>query len=201
MKPLLLLTVGAVLLASCSAANSGGERPPLESGIEVRFPPAPTDAFLSLLTAGGESVYQVRVDAGKTSVSVDGSKWASQSAKALPLLDFLPGDAGPAGVSAEGIKANFLHWVMWQDKNSDGKRDSGETLDLMTHDRVVYVSQNAEVKFSTPSMNQVWKLNQGWSRAEHYVYLPKDSGTYKRFLTSSGLQRYELHVPTPVTSQ
>lgn len=201
MNRLTLLTLGSLLLAACSQSAPGGERPPLESGIEVRFPPAPTDAFLSLLTEGGESVYQVRVDAGKTSVSVDGSKWASQSAKALPLLDFLPGDAGPAGVSAEGIKANFLHWVMWQDKNSDGKRDSGETLDLMTHDRVVYVSQNAEVKFSSTNMQQVWRFTAGWSRAEHYVYLPKGSSTYQRSLTSSGLQRYELHVPTPVTSQ
>lgn len=201
MKPLLLLTVGAVLLASCSAANSGGERPPLESGIEVRFPAAPTGAYLSLLTEGGESVYQVPVEAGKTSVSVDGTKWTAQSANAQPLPNFRPADAGPAGVSADGIKANFLHWVMWQDRNSDGKMNEGEALDLMTHDRVVYVSQNAEMKFSTPDTVQVWKFTQGWSRAEHYVYLPKGGSTYQRSLTSSGLQRYELHVPTPVTSQ
>lgn len=201
MKHVMILALGGVLLAACSAANSGGERPPLESGIEVRFPAAPTDAYLNLLNETGESVYQVRVEAGKTSVSVDGSKWAAQSANAQPILDFLPSDATNVSVNTAGIKATFLHWVMWQDKNSDGKMNDGEALNLMTHDRVVYVSQDAEVKFSSTSMNQVWKFTSGWSRAEHYVYLPKDSTTYQRSLTTNGLQRYELHVPTPVTSQ
>lgn len=198
MKQILTLALGSVLLAACGQSAVGSGRPELSSGIEVRFPAAPTGTYLSLLTEGGESVYQVPVAAGKTSLSVDGSKWAAQSAKALPLLDFLP-VAGITGL--DGIKANFLHWMMWQDKNSDGKMNDGEALDLMTHDRVVYVSQPAEVKFSSPNMNQVWKFTQGWSRAEHYVYLPKGSSTYQRSLTSSGLQRYELHVTTPVTSQ
>lgn len=198
--PLTLL--GGALLASCASnSGDGSSRPQLPSGISVRFPAAPANAYLSLLTDADESVYQLAVPAGSTSIAVDSSKWAAQSAKAKPILDFLPENAGPAGISVADVKANLLHWVMWQDKNTNGKRDTGETLDLMTHDRVAYASQAVEVKFSTPNMTQVWKLNEGWSRAEHYVYLPKGSSTYQRTLSSAGLQRYDLHVSTPVTSQ
>ncbi|RJF72555.1 hypothetical protein D3875_14395 [Deinococcus cavernae] len=203
MKRFVPLLLGALLLGACSQSpgGTGSGRPELSSGIEVRFPAAPSSAYLSLLTGSGESVYQVAVPAGATSVAVDGSKWGAQAANAESILEFLPAEALNVSVNAAGIKANFLHWVMWQDKNSDGKLTAGEALDLMTHDRVAYVSQDAEVKFSTPSMNQVWKLKQGWSRAEHYVYLPTGSATYQRRLESSGVQRYELHLPTPVTSQ
>lgn len=203
MKHTLLLLLGGILLASCSQSNAGdgSSRPPLPTGISVRFPAAPANAYLSLLTEGGESVYQLPVPAGQTSIAVDSTKWAAQSANALPILDFLPGNASAAGVNAEGIKANLLHWVMWQDKNTNGTRDDSETLDLMSHDRVVYASQDAELKFSTPNMNQVWNFKQGWSRAEHYVYLPNGSNIYERRLSTAALQRYDLHVATPITSQ
>lgn len=205
-RPLLLAPLMAGgLLVSCSQSSPGGSggssRPELPTGIEVRFPAQSADSYLSLLNGAGENVYQVSVPAGKTSVEVDSSKWAAQSAGAQDVLKFLPEGAGPAGLNAEGRKVNLLHWVMWQDRNSNGRLEEGEALDLMTHDRVAYASDDTEVKFSTPDMAQVWKLRKGWSRAEHYVYLPKGSTTYQRRLETAQVQRYELHVPTPVTSQ
>ncbi len=73
----------------------------------------------------------------------------------------------------------------------------------MTHDRVAYASQpfTAIFRTVTPDMQQTWKLSGGWSRAEHYVYLPEGSKTYIRSLESAGVQRYTLHVDTPITSQ
>ena len=196
------LTLGAVLLAACSAANPGGERPPLPSGIEVRFPAAPANAFLSLLDESGKTVYQLAVPAGKTSIGVDAAGWATttQEASATDPKTYAPQDA-LLHVSSADLKIVLLHWVMWQDKNTNGQLDSGEQLDLMTHDRVTYANQTGDVHFTAGNMYQSWKFTQGWSRAEHYVYLPKNSATYQRSLTSSGLERYELHVSTPVTSQ
>ena len=47
----------------------------------------------------------------------------------------------------------------------------------------------------------MWSLREGWSRAEHEVYLPLGSRTYRRSLRSAEVQQYTLHVPTPITSQ
>lgn len=197
-----LLLLGLPLLAACGAANpgSGSGRPDLPTGIEVRFPAAPANAYLSLLTEEGKSIYQLSVPAGQTSIEVDSVHWQEQSAAAQPVEAFLP-----AGVSATvtpvDAKVNLLHWSMWQDKNANGTRDDGETLDLMTHDRVAYASQAVKVDFTAASMHQVWNLAQGWSRAEHYVYLPTGSTTYQRQFSTNPVERYELHVTTPVTSQ
>lgn len=202
MKRALFLIPGVVLLASCAqtASDGGSARPNLPTGIEVRFPAAPANAYLSLLTEANESVYQVSVPAGSTAVAVDSTKWAAQSANAQAVGVFLPNQA-VASVSTLDAKINLLHWVMWQDKNTDGKMEAGEALDLMTHDRVAYASQAVTVEFTMNQIHEVWKLTQGWGRAEHYVYLPLDASTYERRLSSNPLQRYELHVETPLTSQ
>ncbi len=205
MKRLTLVPLlGALALSACGSSGSpagGSSRPDLPTGVEVRFPAAPVGALLSLQDDAGVSVYQLAVAQGKTSTDVDPTKWASQSANAQEVNALLPADYKGSVVSAVGAKVLLLHWVMWQDANQNGKQDAGEALDLMTHDRVAYASGAVKVELTTGNIHQVWNFKAGWSRAAHYVYLPTGSDTYERRLESNALQRYELHVPTPVTSQ
>lgn len=199
--------LGLLSLTACGASAPGapdGGRPPLPSGVEVRFPAAPANAYLNLLTEDGTSVYQISVAAGKTSTEVDPTGLSKLIDEAKPVSSWLPaGVQGTPVVSAPDAKLNFLRWMMWQDRNSDGVRQAGEELPLMTHDRVAYASEAVTVSFqtTTPNMKQTWKLAAGWSRAEHYVYLPRDTTTYLRSLETSALKRYTLHVTTPITSQ
>nr|WP_246581106.1 hypothetical protein [Deinococcus aestuarii] len=203
----LLALLAAALTACGSSSSSTGGRPPLPSGVEVRHPAAPIGGtvYLNLLTESGESVFQQAVTAGATStaVNVNPASWQGPVSLAQPVESLLPAGAEGVQVSAPGTRVLFLRWLMWQDRNSSGTRDPGEALDLMTHDRVVYAAGAVNVSFTTaePKMLQRWQLGQGWGRAEHFVYLPLGSDTYRRSLESQGLQRYELHVPTPITSQ
>lgn len=200
--PLLLL---GLALTACGAASPGGTggRPPLPTGVEVRHPAAPAGTYLNLVTEAGESVYQKAVSTGATRTEVDPAAWQGKATLAQAVEGWIPAGATDVKVSAPGTGVVFLRWLMWQDKDSDGQRDEGETLDLMTHDRVVYAEKAVTVDFKTaaPDMVQHWQFAQGWSRAEHYVYLPLNSTAYRRSLETQGLGRYELHVPTPVTSQ
>lgn len=200
--PLLLL---GLALTACGAASPGatGGRPPLPTGVEVRHPAAPSATYLNLVTEAGESVYQKAVSTGATRTEVDPAAWQGRANLAQAVEGWIPAGATDVKVSAPGTGAVFLRWLMWQDKDSDGQRDEGETLDLMTHDRVVYAGKAVTVDFrtATPDMVQHWQFAQGWGRAEHYVYLPLNSTTYRRSLETQGLGRYELHVPTPITSQ
>ncbi|WP_415787807.1 hypothetical protein [Deinococcus saxicola] len=111
--------------------------------------------------------------------------------------------AGSLKGSIGDAQARFLGWSVWQDANTNGVRKGGETLELMTHDRVAYATQpfTAIFRTITPDMQQTWQLAVGWSRTEPYVYLPRGSKTYVRSLESAELQRYTLHVDTPMTSQ
>lgn len=194
-------------LIACGAATTGtpdGGRPPLPTGAEVRFPAAPANAYLTLLTEGGQSVYQISVGVGKTSAEVDPARWTATSAQAVAVETLIPaGTTAAPTVSAAGTKVLLLHWMMWRDANTNGTRDAGEELALLSHDRVAYASADVTVDFTTttPNMHQTWTLKSGWSRAEHYVYLPRDTATYQRTLSSSSLNRTTLHLPTPVTSQ
>lgn len=197
-----------LLLASCSAGNPAapdGGRPPLPTGVEVRFPAAPANAYLSLLTEQGQSVYQRSVPAGSTGLEVNPDGWKAEEKNAQDVALLLPEAMVPGSLTGNvgDAAARFLRWAMWQDRNTNGVRDDGETLDLMTHDRVAYATQPFTLAFATatPDMQQTWTLKAGWSRAEHYVYLPAGSATYRRSLESSAVQRYTLHVDTPVTSQ
>lgn len=202
-RPVLAALLGALTLSACASGGAdvpqGSERPNLPTGVEVRFPAAPANAYLSLQNDAGQSVYQIGVEQGKTSAAVDPDKWAAQSAAAKDLSTLLP--EASATIDPSGVKAVLLHWVMWQDANQNGKQDEGEALDLMTHDRVAYASAAVRVEVQGATMHELWKLKAGWSRAEHYVYLPKGKTVYERRFESNGLQRYELHLPTPVTSQ
>ncbi|GAA5513797.1 hypothetical protein Dcar01_02544 [Deinococcus carri] len=207
MKPLFLLPLLGLALSACGAGPSSptGGRPELPSGVEVRHPAAPggTSVYLSLLTEGGEKVYQKAASAGTTRTEVDPAAWQNRASLATPVEGWIPAGAADVTVSAPATPVLFLHWVMWQDRNSNGQRDAGEDLDLMTHDRVAYAEKAVTVDFRTaePNMVQHWQLAAGWSRAEHYVYLPQKSSTYRRSLQTQGLGRYELHVPTPIISQ
>ena len=201
------LLIPALVLAACGAAPSApdGGRPPLPTGVEVRFPAAPAGSFLTLVTAQGESVYEVPVPAGTTVLAVNPARWAGASARAQELSTLLPAGmvAGSLTQSTPGARVTLLEWLMWRDHNSNGTRDEGEKLALMSHDRVVYSTQAADVSFrsASPEMQQRWTFEAGWSRAEHYVYLPLNSATYQRSLSSAATDRYTLHEPTPVTSQ
>jgi len=208
MKHLTLLTLLGLTLTACGGGGAGsptGGRPPLPTDVEVRHPAAPSGAsvYLNLLTDAGESVYQKAVVAGSTKTEVDPTAWRAKSTLAQPIETLLPAGATGVTVSKTGVPVLFLHWVMWQDRDGNGQRGDGETLDLISHDRAVYVAEAVSASFTTasPKMVQRWQFAQGWSRAEHYVYLPGGDTTYRRSLESNGVQRYELHVTTPVTSQ
>jgi hypothetical protein len=198
-----LLSVGLMACSAASNASPGG-RPPLPTGAEVRFPAAPANAYLNLLTDSGTSVYQISVPVGNTSVAVDPAQWTATSSQAVPVETLLPaGVVGTPTVSPAGTKVLLLHWLMWHDKNTNGTRDAGEDLALLSHDRVAYASAAVTVDFTTvtPDMHQTWTLGAGWSRAEHYVFLPRGTTTYQRTLSSSAVYRTTLHLPTPEISQ
>ncbi|ACO47304.1 hypothetical protein DEDE109153_06820 [Deinococcus deserti] len=199
--------IPALVLAACGAAPSAadGGRPTLLTGVKVRFPAAPADSFLSLVTAQGESVYQLPVPAGATALAVNPARWAGASARAQELSTLLPAGmvAGSLASGTSAGKVTLLEWLMWRDHNTNGARDAGEVLPLMSHDRVVYSTEATDVSFrsTAPEMQQRWTFKAGWSRAEHYVYLPLNSTTYQRSLSSTATERYTLHEPTPLTSQ
>ncbi|THF83634.1 hypothetical protein E7T09_21680 [Deinococcus sp. KSM4-11] len=200
-----VLPLGLMACSASSGAPNGG-RPPLPTGAEVRFPAAPGNAYLNLLTDAGESVYQISVPSGSTSAEVDPAKWAGATteAKAQPVASLLPaGVTGTPTISTPTAKVLLLHWLMWQDKNTNGTREAGEDLAVLSHDRVAYASAAVTVDFTTatPDMHQTWTLSSGWSRAEHFVFLPENQTTYQRTLSSSTLNRTTLHLPTPETSQ
>ena len=203
----------ALLLAGCGssttpavAANPGGGAPALPTGAEVRHPAAPggNPVFLNLLSDAEDSYYQVAVRAGDTSMAVNPVKWrGKETGKTGALTALLPAGASGVSNSEPAAQVLLLHWVMWQDANSNGARDAGEDLPLMSSDRAVYADKAVTVDFKTasPDMQQHWNFAAGWSRAAHYVYLPEDNSTYQRSLSSDPVQRYELHEPTPITSQ
>ena len=195
----------ALLLAGCGAGTStsavpatpGGGAPALPTGAEVRHPAAPTGnpVYLNLLSDGGESFYQVAVKAGDTSTAVNPAKWRGTA--------LVPAGANSVSNCEPSAQVLLLRWAMWQDTNSNGTRDAGEDLPLMSHDRAAYADKAVTLSFLTaaPNMKQTWNFAAGWSRAAHYVYLPDDSSTYQRSLSSDPVQRYELHELTPITSQ
>lgn len=200
-----MLVVG---LAACSqsATSPTGGRPDLPTGAEVRYPAAPggTPVYLSLLSDAGESFYQVTAAAGSTATTVDPSLWRGREAgKTAAISALLPTGATNVVASEPSAQVLALRWVMWQDRNSDGVRQDSEVLPLLSHDRVVYADRPVTLRFTTatPDMAQRWTFAAGWTRAAHLVYLPSGSGTYIRTLSSDPLQRYELHLLTPVTSQ
>ncbi|GAA4009858.1 hypothetical protein GCM10022631_22940 [Deinococcus rubellus] len=199
------LLLGALLSACGQSSPATGGRPELPTDSEVRHPAAPkgTPVFLSLLTDANESLYQTSVAADATTTKVDplalGNKYQGRT---VPISAALPEDAVDVKVSDSAAKVLLLHWVMWQDRNSNGQLDDGENLPLLTHDRVVYADRAVSVTFQTltPDMLQSWNFALGWSRAEHFVYQPLTTQTYRRSLTTNGLNRFELHQPTPITS-
>jgi hypothetical protein len=193
-----------VLLSACAQGASSpsptGGPPPIPSSAEVHHPAAPGGApvYLNLLTDAEVSLYQVPVGAGSTRTRVNPAGWRGKEAGLTRPI----GELLPEGANAGNANVVLAHWLVWQDKNTNGTRDEGETLPLMTHDRYAYASAAVQASFQTltPDMVQSWQLESGWTRLEHYVYRPLDSQTYRRSLTTNGIQIFELHEPTPVTS-
>ncbi|MDO4245099.1 MAG: hypothetical protein Q4C89_03655 [Deinococcus sp.] len=189
----IVLTSALVSCGQNGSAPDLGGLPPLATGITVRFDAAPANTYLTLSTEGGEVVYQKAVSEGAMSFAPDLNDWRSLSSRAAPIkLN--------TGVTTEPLL--FLKWGMFQDKNTNGKPDEGEWLDRMTHDRVAYAEKAVKVEFDTetPAMHHVWTLNQGWTRAEHYVYRPLGSSTFQRLSRSTAAWDFWLHTATPVTS-
>jgi hypothetical protein len=211
--PMVLPLCSALLLAGCGGGSGsvastpalpGGGAPALPTGAEVRHPAAPVGnpVYLSLMSDADESFYQVAVKAGDTVTAINPVKWRGKEVgKTVDVSTLIPAGAVQAPTSASQVL--LLHWAMWQDANSNGARDAGETLPLLSHDRAVYSDKAGTATFrtATPNMDQNWNFTQGWSRAAHYVYLPEDSSAYQRSLASDPVQRYELHEPTDITSQ
>ena len=207
--PVLALALG-LTLSACSQGTTAptGGRPELPTGAEVRHPATPAGApvYLNLLSDAGESFYQTVSVPGSTATTVDPTAWRGKEAgKTTPATALVPAGATNVVLSDPAAQVLTLRWVMWQDANSSGAREESETLPLMSHDRAVYADKAVTASFrtATPDMEQRWTFAGGWSRAAHYVYLPLPTSntTYRRSLSSDTLQRYELHVPTPVTSQ
>ena len=200
------LLLGSVLTAcGASSAPIDGTRPTLPTGAEVRHPAAAVGVatYLSLANDAGASVYQIPVTPDSTVTEIDPALLSNkQTGNTVAIETLIPPTASGVTVSPAGAQVLRLHWVMWQDKNSDGQLSEGEALPLLTHDEVVYAGQAVSVSFQTidPKMAQTWQFSQGWNRAEHYVYLPKGGDTFQRSLTTNALQRYELHQLTPITS-
>ena len=197
-----------LLLIACAQGTGSptGTIPDLPTGAEVRSAVVPGGApvYLSLLTDGGESVYQTTAAAGSIVTAVDPSAWKAKfTGRTVAIETLIPAGATDVSISPAGAQVLLLHWTMWQDKNTNGTLDDGEALALITHDRVAYSDKALSVSFQTaaPNMVQTWTLKAGWSRAAHYVYRPDDSkNQFQRSLESTLPQRYELHIPTPFTS-
>lgn len=208
-KGLALLALGG-LLAACSMGGggvpTGGGRPDLPSVSRVSFP-APLGGdrlYLRLQDENGTSVYQVGVPGSAREVSISPGGWlGKQGGLTLhPLSELLPTGAANVVQSNPSAQAALLEWVVWRDVNANGVLDPGEALDLMTHDRVLYASAPATLSFTTadPDMRQSWALTAGWSRAEHYVYLPDGQSQYLRSFQSTASYVFSLHAPTPDNS-
>ena len=205
MRRLVPVALG-LLLAACAQGGtpSAGGRPELPETSRVAFPAAPGGApvYLSLLTDDGQGLYQVPVPAGAGEVSVNPAIWQAITPPTVPARSVVPDDAQDVSLSNDNARLALFHWTLWQDVNGDGKLQDGEALPLMTHDRVAYASSAFTLSFQdlTPDMQERWSLPAGWSRAQHYVYLPKGSPTYRRSVEGTALYDFALHTPTPVTS-
>ena len=75
-----------------------------------------------------------------------------------------------------------------------------EATVVKTVETVAEKAVKVEFDTETPAMHHVWTLNQGWTRAEHYVYCPLGSSTFQRLSRSTAAWDFWLHTATPVTS-
>lgn len=195
----------ATVLAACGAAapTPDGGRPTLPTGMTVKHPAAAANSYLLLLDQGGQSVYQQGINKDSTSTEISQTPWEKNTANARAISELVPSTTEYLGDTANTTPVLLYHWAMWHDKNANGAKDVGEILPLMSHDRIVYAEKAIALRFTTqgPKMIQEWRLSPGWSRAEHYVYLPKDSDTYRRLFESVASEQFTLHIPTPITSQ
>ena len=211
MKPFILMALSGILaLTSCGGAPSsdaGGSRPTARVTSLFEFPEIATGAktYLQFRDPAGKSVKQEELKAGETSRVIEIQNLGTPLEADLSApLSFKPADAtvvqGPTPSSA---KIYGLAPVIYADRNSNGTLDDGELL-LMTHDRVLYSSAAFTAAYSQAvggkTMTTRVNAQTGWTRLEHYVYLPRDSSEYKRSLTSTVDRTFYLHKVTPETS-
>lgn len=214
MKRLALLALCALLGACGSGTTANGGRPdinpPTDTDAEadiVKFPAAPSGApvYLAFVDAEQKVRGTLSIPASSTKASLNVSTLRSYFAdvtRAKPL-SLVPEEArATAAVTGAAANVVVLSLVMYQDKNTNSVLDAGEALALRTHDLVVYSDAPFTLQYNTadPAMQHQWKIESGLTRAEHFVYRPKVDGIYRRSMTSSALL-FELHRPTPITSQ
>lgn len=211
MKSTLLLSVlGILALTACAgtpAADSGGNRPTARVTSLFEFPEIPGGAkvYLQFQDSSGKSVRLEELKAGETSRVLEIQNLGTPAAADLAApLSFKP--AGATVVqepSPSSAKIYGLAPLIFTDKNGSGSLDDGELL-FMTHDRVLYSTTSFTAAYSEPvgSSTMLTKVSAqtGWTRLEHFVYLPLGSSEYKRTLTSAGDRTFYLHKPTPETS-
>ena len=109
MKRVTAAALLALGLSACGQGTSGESLPglpPLPTGVEVRFPAAPANTYLSLTTDAGESVYQMPVSVGQTSAAPNPLQWHAASERAVAAETLVPqgvtANLNPGGVKAHG---------------------------------------------------------------------------------------------------
>ena len=216
MKSPLLLSVlvpsilGVLALTACAgtpAADSGGNRPTARVTSLFEFPEIPGGAkvYLQFQDSSGKSARQEELKPGETSKVLEIQNLGTPNPANLAApLSFKPvGATVTKEPTPSSAKIYGLALLIFVDKNASGGFDEGELL-FMTHDRVLYSTAAFTAAYSesvnAKTMTTTVSAEVGWTRLEHFVYLPLGSSEYKRTLTSTGDRTFYLHKPTPETS-
>jgi len=205
-----LMLMGALALTACAsspAAESGGNRPTARVTSLFEFPEIPGGAkvYLQFQDSSGKSARQEELKAGESSrvLEIQNLGTPLESDLSAPLSFKPAGATVMQEPSPSSAKIYGLAPLIYTDKNGNGSFDDGELL-YMTHDRVLYSAAAFTAAYSEPvtdkTMTTKVSAQQGWTRLEHFVYLPSGSSEYKRSLTSTQDRTFYLHKPTPETS-
>jgi len=211
MKSSFLLSVlGILALTACAstpAAESGGNRPTPRVTSLFEFPQIPSGpkVYLDFLDSSGKVMRHEELKAGETSKVLEIQNLGTPAAADLAApLSFKPtGATVVQETSPLSAKIYGLAPIIYTDKNSSSGLDDGELL-FMTHDRVLYATAAFTAAYSEPinssTMTTKVSAQTGWTRLEHFVYLPLGSSEYKRSLTSTQDRTFYMHKPTPENS-
>lgn len=205
--PMLMVAATLSACAGTPAADSGGNRPTARVTSLFEFPEIASGSkvYLQFQDSSGKSVRQEELKAGETSKVIEIQNLGTPlDADLAPPLSFKP--AGATVVqepSPSSARIYGLAPIIYADRNGNGSLDAGELL-FMTHDRVLYSTTSFTAAYSEPvgstTLTTRVSAQTGWTRLEHFVYLPLGLSEYKRTLTSTGDRTFYLHKPTPETS-